>query len=65
MPIICKFDGTVKGSPEGNVAVNLPSLLSSSINAINSPNTREMFALLISSKIITCGTLSMLFRSRV
>ncbi len=50
VPIICKLDGTVKGSPDGRVAVSFPFLLSFSIRAISSPNTLEILALFISSK---------------
>ena len=53
VPMIYRLEGTVNGSPDGNVAFSLPSLLSFSINAISSPNTLEIFALFISSRIIT------------
>ena len=53
VPIICKLDGTVKGSPDGRVAVSFPFLLSFSIRAISSPNTLEILALFISSRMIT------------
>ena len=58
VPIIYKLDGTVKGSPDGRVAVSFPFLLSFSIRAISSPKTLEILALFISSRMITKFLLS-------